>query len=220
MVFKRRNRRTPWQIVKDVIYPKGGWGRAFHYVRHRVSRLPDTPEKIARGIFAGLFTTFTPFYGLHFFVAATLAFVMRGNILAALLATFFGNPLTYVPIGVIAMKAGYFLLGISPDHTVHLSLVDKFLGAGTDLLANFTTMFTSDAPDWSRLSVFYNEVFFPYLVGGIFPGLVLAITGYYVTLPLIRAYQHRRRGALAARIAALKKRKPAKETKSSGRSDI
>jgi hypothetical protein len=47
--------------------------------------------------------------------------------------------------------------------------------------------------------------------------LVLGVVGYYVTLPLIRAYQNRRRGALAARIAAIKHRKQqAKEQKSRG----
>lgn len=217
MVFKRRDKRTAWQILKDFVYPKGGWTRAFHYVRHRVSRLPDTPEKIARGIAAGLFTTFTPFYGLHFVVAATCASLLRGNILASLAATFFGNPLTYVPIGVISMKMGYFLLGIAPDHTLDKSLVAKFIGAGEDLFANLWAVMTGHHVDWTRLLVFYHEVFIPYLVGGFLPGLVLGVVGYYVTLPLIRAYQNRRRGALAARIAAIKHRKQqAKEQKSRG----
>ena len=74
---------------------------------------PIRPHRIARGIFAGVFTTFTPFFGLHFVVAAILARLMRGNILAALLATFFGNPLTYVPIGVVSLKTGHFLLGLA-----------------------------------------------------------------------------------------------------------
>ena len=40
------------------------------------------------------------------FDAAGLATLMRGNVIAALMATFFGNPLTYVPIGVISLKTG------------------------------------------------------------------------------------------------------------------
>ncbi|MCI5041120.1 MULTISPECIES: DUF2062 domain-containing protein [Donghicola] len=215
MVFKRRDKRTLWQIAKDFLWPKGGWKRAFHYVRHRVYRLPDTPEKIARGIMAGLFTTFTPLYGLHFFIAAGLAFILRGNILASILGTFFGNPLTYVPIAVISMKTGYFFLGIEDGHRLDKSLVEKFFDAGENLLQNCIAFFTGEYTDWSRLEVFYHEVFFPYLVGGILPGLVLSIVGYYVTLPLIRAYQKRRRGTLAARLASLKKRKHAKDSGSS-----
>ncbi|MDA0961670.1 MAG: DUF2062 domain-containing protein, partial [Proteobacteria bacterium] len=94
MVFKRRERRSVWRAGVEFLYPRGGWTRAFHYVKHRVRRLPDSPERIARGIWAGVFTTFTPFYGLHFIVAAIISRVMQGNILASLMATFFGNPLT------------------------------------------------------------------------------------------------------------------------------
>ncbi|MGB0440846.1 MAG: DUF2062 domain-containing protein, partial [Paracoccaceae bacterium] len=43
MVFKRRDRRPIWQIVLDFLWPRGGWVRAFEYVKHRVRRLPDTP---------------------------------------------------------------------------------------------------------------------------------------------------------------------------------
>ena len=58
MVFKRRDKRTWWQAISDFVWPKGGWARAFHYVKHRLRRLPDPPHRIARGIFAGIFVTF------------------------------------------------------------------------------------------------------------------------------------------------------------------
>ena len=77
MVFKRRDRRSPLTVVREFMWPRGGWRRAFYYVRHRVNRLPDTPEKIARGVWAGVFTTFTPFYGFHFITAAIIAWVMK-----------------------------------------------------------------------------------------------------------------------------------------------
>lgn len=207
-MFKRRDRRPIWRIVTEALWPKGGWGRAARYVRLRLNRLPDPPHRIARGIFAGVFTTFTPFYGLHFVVAATLAWIMRGNILAALLSTFFGNPLTYVPIGVIAMKTGYWLLGLSghPDHHDG-SLGRKFVKAGQDLWDNFYAIFTPDTADWSHLRIFYNEVFYPYMIGGIIPGIVAGTIAYYVSLPLITAFQNRRKGVIKAKLAELKKRK-------------
>ena len=102
-------------MVLEAFWPRGGWGRAVRYIGLRVNRLPDPPHRIARGVFAGVFTTFTPFYGLHFVLAAAIALVLRGNLLAAVLSTFFGNPLTYVPIGVISMKTGYWLLGLEHD---------------------------------------------------------------------------------------------------------
>lgn len=172
----------------------------------RLNRLPDPPDRIARGIFAGVFVTFTPFYGLHFVFAGILAFIMRGNFLAAILSTFFGNPLTYVPIGVIAMKTGYALLGLEADED-HGSLGKKFVKAGEDLWVNFRAIFTPEKADWGHLNIFYDEVFFPYMIGGIIPGLVTGMIAYYISLPLITAFQNRRKGAIKAKLAELKKKK-------------
>ena len=117
MIFKRRDPKPTLRALAEFLWPRGGWTRAFHYVKHRMRRLPDSPERIARGIWAGVFTTFTPFYGLHFIVAALIGRVMRANILAALMATFFGNPLTYVPIGIAALQTGHWILGapVAPE---------------------------------------------------------------------------------------------------------
>lgn len=169
-------------------------------------RLPDTPERIARGIWAGVFTTFTPFYGLHFFVAALIALVMRGNIIAALMSTFFGNPLTYVPIGVISLKSGHWLLGTEFDPSQSRSFGGKFVDAGRDLKNNFFAMFTDREADWDGLALFYDEVFFPYLVGGLIPGVIAASIAFYLSLPLIRAYKKRRRGAIKAKFEAIKQK--------------
>jgi uncharacterized protein (DUF2062 family) len=73
VVFKRRDQRGWIQVIAQFLWPRGGWARAFQYVQHRLRRLPGTPEQIARGIFAGAVTVFTPFFGLHFVVAALLA---------------------------------------------------------------------------------------------------------------------------------------------------
>lgn len=206
MIFKRRDRRPIWQIVFDFVYPRGGWGRAFEYVKHRVRRLPDTPEKISRGIWAGVFTTFTPFYGLHFLVAVVIARVMRGNILASLLGTFFGNPLTYLPIGIASLTTGHFLLGTHPERELERSLGNKFAAASGDLMHNFEALFTPARMDWYDLGVFYDEVFFPYMIGGIIPGVIAATICYYLSVPLIRAYQNRRRKILRAKLDQLKKK--------------
>ena len=192
----------------EALWPRGGWGRAAQYVRHRLRRLPDPPEKIARGIFAGVFTTFTPFYGFHFLTAGLIALVMRGNIVAALLSTFFGNPLTYVPIGVVSLQTGYWLLGIE-GNADHGSLGAKFAHATGDLWHNLRAIFTSATTDWSDLAIFYHEVFFPYMIGGIVPGIIAGTVCYYLSVPIIRAYQHRRKGAIKEKLAKLKKKKPA-----------
>lgn len=213
MVFKRRDRRPLWKAAAHLVWPRGGWARAFHYVKHRMHRLPGSPERIGRGIWAGVFTTFTPFYGLHFVVAALLARIMQGNIFAALLATFFGNPLTYLPIGVVSLKTGHWLLGIRGHPDVERSLGGKFIDAGDDLWHNFTAIFTEETMDWHQLGIFYDEVFYPYMIGGLIPGIVAASVAYYLSVPVIRAYQNRRKGALKARLAKLKKGPLAKADK-------
>lgn len=207
MVFRRRDRRPLLRTIWEFIWPRGGWKRAFLYVKHRVRRLPDTPERIARGIWAGVFTTFTPFYTMHFVVAALIARAMNGNILAALSGTFFGNPLTYVPIGVVSLKTGHFLLGTEFDQTVDKSLVGKFVDAGGDLVDNLIAFVAPDQEaDWAGLHLFFNEVFYPYLVGGLIPGVITATICYLLALPVIRAYQKRRRARIKAKFEAIKRR--------------
>jgi len=206
LVFRRRDRRSPIRALADFVWPRGGWGRAFLYVKHRVRRLPDSPERIARGIWAGVFTTFTPFYGLHFLVAAIIARMMNGNILASLSATFFGNPLTYVPIGVASLQTGHWLLGTEFDEEVDKSLVGKFLAAGGDLKDNLFALFMDKPADWQGLHLFYNEVFYPYLIGGIIPGIISATVCYTLSLPVIRVYQQRRRAKIKAKFEAIKQR--------------
>ena len=206
MVFKRRDRRSLLQIAIEFFYPRGGWYRAFLYVKHRIRRLPDTPERIARGIWAGVFTTFTPFYGMHFVVAFLIARLLRGNILAALSATFFGNPLTYVPIGVISLKTGHFLLGTTFDEERHTGFLGKFAHAAADLKDNIFALFTGREADWNGLTVFYHDIFYPYMIGGLIPGVVAGTIAYVVSVPLIRAYQQRRRVKIKAKFDAIKKK--------------
>lgn len=209
MVFKRRDRRPLWQALVDVLWPKGGWTRAATYVKHRLNRLPDSPHRIARGIMAGVFTVFTPFYGLHFFMAAGFALLLRGNVVAALLGTFVGNPLTYVPIGVISLQTGYAILGrpTLAEDELNRSLGGKFVDAGEDLWHNVVSIFSDKTADWTHLILFYHEVFFPYMIGGLLPGIVMALAAYYITLPIITAYQNRRRGLLRAKWVAMKEKK-------------
>lgn len=188
----------------DFFYPRGGWSRAFEYVKHRVRRLPDTPQKISRGIWAGVFVCFTPLFGLHFIAAAIIARLIRGNILASLMATFFGNPLTFPPISYLSLTLGSWILGLPPGRNDHLG--QKFGDASRDLWYNFIAIFTPDRIRWDGLKVFYDDVFFPYMVGGIAPGLLTATAAYYLSVPLISAYQERRKKRLRAKLDQLGKR--------------
>ncbi len=190
MVFKRRTPRSWLQFIAEGFWPRGGWGRATRYVIHRLRRLPDPAYKISRGIAAGVFTSFTPFFGFHFILSVLLAWVLRGNILAALLATFVGNPLTFPFIASIAMEIGTTILG-TPNMPLP-SVIASFSNASVELWRNFTAIFTPETMNWGRFNAFAKVVLLPYLVGGFVPGLIAAIAAYFLSNPLIVAYQKSR----------------------------
>lgn len=208
MVFKRRTPKSYYQIVADSVYPRGGWRRASQYVMLRLRRLPDPAHKISRGIAAGVFTSFTPFFGFHFMFAAAIAWALRGNILASLLATFFGNPLTFPLIAAISMEIGSFLLGTPP---VPLNRVGQaFSEAFQEIWHNFTAVFTGGVTHWDRLGQFFEVIFLPYLVGGIIPGVVAGLAAYYLSYPIIVTYQKARERRKLARLEK-RRRKRAEE---------
>lgn len=204
MVFRRREKRSWPRIVAEFLWPRGGWARAAQYVRHRLRRLPDSPNRIGRGIFAGVFASFTPFFGLHFVTAAAVARAMRGNMIAALLATFFGNPITFPIIAWASLRLGHWLLGTKYREDGADTLIRKFNHAASDLWNNFNALFTPERAHWHGLGKFYDDVFLPYLVGGIVPGVITATIAYYISLPLITAYQNRRKLTLKRKLTGLR----------------
>jgi uncharacterized protein (DUF2062 family) len=204
LIFKRRDPKPTMRAMAELVWPRGGWARAFHYVKHRMRRLPDSPERIARGVWAGVFVTFSPLFGMHFVFAVLLARLMKGNMLASLMATFVGNPLTFVFIALASLKSGHLILGTELEEGELRALSRKFGRAGSDLWHNFISIFTPAQMDWSSLAIFSRDVFYPYLIGGIIPGLICASLAYYLTVPLLRAYQHRRRGLVKAKFEAMK----------------
>jgi uncharacterized protein (DUF2062 family) len=206
LVFKRRDKRPFLKAVADFFYPRGGWARAFRYVRHRLNRLPDPPHRIARGLFCGVITSFTPLFGLHFFVAAFMAKLMRGNIMAALLGTFFGNPLTFPIIAPLSIELGHRMLGRRYGHPDREHYLGKFVAAGREIKTNFWALFTDADAHWSNMDGFYHALFLPYLVGGLIPGIFAGLAVYYLSVPLISVYQKRRRGRLKKKLDELRKK--------------
>lgn len=207
----KRNPRSYLRIVTEFFYPRGGWYRASRYVIHRLRRLPDPADRISRGIAAGVFVTFSPLFGLHFVTAALISWAIRGNILAAILATFVGNPLTFPIIAGISLKTGAVILD-HPAQEVRLhQVVEAFGRASGDIWHNFLAVFTERTANWTGLDLFLDRVFLPYLVGGIVPGLIAAITAFYLSRPVLTAYQKRRvkqiRKRYEKRLAAQAKRK-------------
>lgn len=192
MVFKRRDPLGWGAWLREQIYPKGGFKRAIRYVVYRMRRLPDQPHRVARGVFAGSLIGFLPLPGMQFLAAWGAARLIRGNVLAALLATFNTNPVTTPFFAVLALSLGHWIMGIeAPLNGEYIGRA--FSHAGGDLWFNLTAIF-SDNRDarWGGLLQFWREVYVPYFVGALGPAILISAASYYVTIPLVAAYQHAR----------------------------
>ena len=211
MVFKRRNPKGLFKTIAEFFWPRGGWRRAATYVLHRMRRLPDTPERICIGIAAGSFVSFLPLYGLHFLSAALVAWVLRGNILAALLGTFYGNPITFPIMAVSALELGHWLLGTGAmvSFTEAMGAIGRASG---ELTHNLVSLVTGATAHWDRLAAFFWRVFLPYMLGGVIIGAPSGVIIYFLHLPLVRAYQRRRAKRLKKNFEAARRRQPPRET--------
>ncbi len=210
LVFRRRDKLGWGAWLREQVYPRSGFKRATRYVVYRMRRLPDQPHRVARGVFAGFFIGFLPLPGLQFLAAWGAARLVRGNVLAALLGTFNTNPVTTPFFAVLAMTLGHWIMGIEAP------LNGKYIGhafgeAGHDLWFNFLAMFGPEKAQWDGLIQFWNEIYIPYLIGALGPALILSTIAYYVTIPLVEAYQKaraataqdraERRGKMRAKLA-------------------
>lgn len=178
-MFKRRERLTFWRRVREIFAPAAGWRRVIEYYSHRMKRLPDSPTRIAIGFACGVYVSFTPFFGMHFLAAAALAWVLRANILASAIGTFFGNPVTFPFIAAVSIELGslYFGTPFSAEMFHDLGFIDMVVLFLTNL----------------------HELVIPYFVGGLLPGIISAVVSYYIVHPLVERYQARRRNKLVAR---------------------
>ena len=188
-------------MASEMVYPRGGWSRAMRYIVHRLRRLPDPPHRVGRGVAAGVFISFTPLFGLHLVGSIGLAWAIRGNLLAAVIGSLIGNPVTIPLIALMSVAMGRWLLGIEGS-IAPAAIFEAFASASRQLSHNLMAAFDGRAAEWDRLGNFFDTVFLPYLVGGLGPGLVTAIAFHHVTVPLVKAYQRRRTARLARRADA------------------
>ena len=110
-IFKRRIKRGFWRKAREYVWPTMGWLRAANYYRHRIFRTGDSTYRITAGLAAGVGVSFSPFLGTHFLQSVVLCFILRGNWLASVIGTAFGNPWTFPFIFALTYKTGVFLCG-------------------------------------------------------------------------------------------------------------
>jgi uncharacterized protein (DUF2062 family) len=141
--------------------------------------LLDNPEywslnrrNVTTAFALGLFLAFIPL-PIHAVGAAILALLLRLNIPAAVCGTLIVNPLTAVPLYVLAYRVGRMILS-EPPHPFHFELSLHWIS-------------TSLLPIWK-----------PFLLGCMVIGAVTAIVGYIVLgsvwhISLVLKYHRRKR---------------------------
>ena len=192
-MFKRRERRSIFRFFYEVIFSLKGIKRAIEYVGIRLKRIPDTPHKISLGMSCGIFASFTPLFGLHFLIAGLLSYVLRANVLASLIGTFVGNPLTFPIITVFNLKIGEWIVGSSEYSSDDGGKI--FEGFIDFIFLIYKSLFTEGSVDENsvpRVNEFLNGVFIPYSLGGIIVGIFVAIISYFLLRPLFVTYQKQR----------------------------
>ena len=182
-MFDRRIKITFGGRLRDLVWPRVGWARSMRYLRHRVFRLPGTPYAIAAGLACGAAISFTPFVGLHFVLAAALAWLIGASILASAIGTMVGNPWTFPFIWVWVYELGTWLgVGSEGKAAGHVDFVTLF-GAMLEAVLRLDVGYLLETawPLWG-----------PMLVGGIPTAIVVWFAVHLTTKPLIAAYRHRR----------------------------
>lgn len=167
MLFKRQKRKSFLAHVRNFVWPSMGWSRTYDYIKHRILRLPASNHSIAFGLSSGCVVSFTPLFGFHIIQCLALCFIGRGNYLAGLLGTVFGNPWTFPLLLWLSYKVGVF--SVSFFGYQDLLLVD----IGDDLI--------EDLGDKSM------QFFLPTLIGGYIMALVTFPLFYTLFFFMVRA---------------------------------
>jgi len=173
-MFGSRRQSTWGRRLLNLVWPQRGFRRAWSHLLLRMSRLKACPHNLSIGFAAGAFASFLPFVGFHFVIAAALAVVVRGSVIASAIGTVVGNPITFPLIWFATYKIGVLLTGQSVpyDH----GDVDGLAKAGF----GFNVEYFSGV--WQSL----GSAVWPMLVGALPLGLFCASVCYALVYMSIR----------------------------------
>ena len=116
MLF-RRKKPSMFSGVASFFWPQKGFVRGWIYLMLRILRIRSSDYSLAAGIASGVAVSFTPLIGFHFVLAGVLAWLVRGNMLMAMIGTVVGNPWTFPLIWVVIHSVGIWILGTPTTET-------------------------------------------------------------------------------------------------------
>ena len=145
----------------------------------KLKKLKGTPRSVATGVACGVAVSFTPFVGFHFMLASVMAWMMRGNIIAALLGTIAGNPWTFPFIWVSVLYTGKKFLGDGYNGIVDVNFAEVFTKAFNAIINLDFSAFMSDI--W--------PIIYPMIVGCI-PYVLIS---WWLSYLMIKSFLEKRR---------------------------
>ena len=138
--------------------------RFISYYKLKLARLPASTYAISSGFACGAMVSFTPLLGLHFLLAIAFAYIIRGNIIAALIGTVIGTPLTFPFIWSLIYNIGVYVSNKNPSNLKSEINIEMIL--------NQT-----------------YEIFIPMLIGSAILAIPVGLTTYLITYSFISSYK-------------------------------
>ena len=156
-------------------YLRPQMGRLSRYAWKRLLRLQASPHAIAAGVAVGDAISFTPLVGFHLILAAAITWLLRGNVIAAWIATLVGNPWTFPFMWSASYMCGKLILD------------GRLAATAFDMGRILADPVSALAP-----------VFWPTTLGGILLGTAIAVATYWPVQHAIAAHRVRRARRMAA----------------------
>lgn len=185
MLLSPRHQPTWGRRLRVAVWPRRSFARSVRYIGWRVVRLGGSAHGLALGVAIGVFVATLPILGIQFLIAGLLAWLLRGNVPAALLATFWANPISLPFIWISSHWLGCSILG-SPKLLQAADLLDTLAVARATLL-------TPGAQTLSNVYGVLWPVWKPLVVGALPLAMICALLIYALTFNLIGGYRAARR---------------------------
>ena len=106
LIFKRRDPKPTLRAMAEFMWPRGGLDARVSLRQTSDAAAARQPGTHCARHLGGCFHHVHAVLRYAFYRGRAVSRVMQGNMLASLMATFFGNPLTYVPIGLSSLSPG------------------------------------------------------------------------------------------------------------------
>ena len=156
--------------------------RATKYYYLRFIRLRGQPSVLARGVAAGTFIGITPTIPFHTILALTLAYIIRGSKIAALLATvLFSNPLTFFLQYYLSFRIGKWLTPSNISWEKMTELMEA-LSSGAHFKESFVAL--------GHMGL---EALIVILIGGSILAIPFTVAMYVLSFLFFRSLQQKRR---------------------------